>query len=79
MKDEIEQLCLNIRYIRECEGMSPETMARLLHVSPQALEELEQGRLTEEVTVDMLFAVQKQFGIPPERLFSPFFHAFWEQ
>ena len=67
---ELEMFCHNMREIRRHYGISKKKMAELLGIGVGSLCQIEQGVIPSRLTVEILLAVQKQFKINPDILFS---------
>lgn len=55
----------NIRWLRRRYGLSRRKMAQVLEIGRWSLDKLERGEIPPRMTVDILFAVQKNFGVSP--------------
>ena len=55
----------NIRWLRKKHGLSKRKMAELLGIGLWSLNRLERGQIPPRMTIEILFAVQKHFGISP--------------
>ena len=67
---ELEMFCYNIKEIRRHYGIPKKKMAELLGIGVGSLNQIEQGVIPSRLTVEILFAVQKQFKITPDVLLS---------
>ena len=61
----MEAFAHNIRWLRKKYGLSKKKMAELLGIGLWSLNRLERGEIPPRMTIDILFAVQKHFGISP--------------
>lgn len=55
----------NIRWLRKKHDLSKRKMAELLGIGLWSLNRLERGQIPPRMTIEILFAVQKHFGISP--------------
>ena len=69
-KEEYENVCENIRYLRRVSGLSRTAMARRLHITVKTLDVLEAGTFPERINIRFFFQVSQTFGVPPRRLLS---------
>ena len=53
----------NTLWLKQHNGLSTEQMAKILRVDLQTIIELENGRFTENFTVETLFEIQKYFSV----------------
>ena len=60
--------CINIKTLRRRYGLNEAQMARVLKLSPEAMEALERGEVTEEVDVGTLLLINGYYGIPPSKM-----------
>ena len=67
--EDIIKFCENIRRLRERNKFSLDKMAEDLEISVEELEAIENYRLPETVTVDLVFAIYDKFGILPSDQF----------
>ena len=65
----IRNLCKNIRNFRYEHDLSAEQLAKTLNLSAQQMATLEEGILPENLTVDSLVRLEKEFGISLKDLF----------
>ena len=70
---DIEIFTYNIAWLRRYYGFTKKKMAELLKISIWCLNQIEKGKVPPRLTIEILFAVQRQFGISPSVLFrKPF-------
>ena len=67
-QDEYQNVCENIRFLRQTYGLSRTAMAHRLHITVKTLDSLEMGIFPERIHIGFLFHVHKAFGIQPKRL-----------
>lgn len=67
----IQTLCENIRKLRHQNDLSIEEMAARLNISEEMLTTLENGRLPDDLEVESLVRIEKEFGISLKELFLP--------
>ena len=70
-RDEIAQFCTNVRRFRERAGLSQKEFADALDVNPETIRLLEDGSLTDEVDVELLFRMSELLGLELSALFHP--------
>ena len=68
-RNEIKELCKNLRELRKALGLSVTSMAKRLHISPQSLLSLENENLPPRLSVSFLFRIEEEFGISPKEMF----------
>lgn len=66
----LENLCHNIRLIREYRGFSRKKMANCLHITVKTLESLELNILPSKVNTRFLWYTQEIFGVAPFLMFA---------
>ena len=64
-KDDFQNICANIRYLRASHGLSRTVMARKLGITVKTLDLLESGIMPRRCTVRLLFNIQKNFAVSP--------------
>lgn len=69
-KKEIHIFCKNIKRLRETERLTQKEMAERLGIGVSSLIKLEKGILPPRLTCEILFCIQRRFGIPPEKMFT---------
>ena len=69
-RDEIAILCHNIRQLRRKENLSKREMARKLAIGEYSLTKIEKGILPPRLSCEIIFQIDKEFGIRPKELFS---------
>ncbi len=67
---EFENFAYNIKSLRMKNNLLLNSMAQLLNIDEEALIKIENGELPEEVTVEILFLISKEFGVLPKDMFS---------
>ena len=67
---EIMLFCENIKSIRKTNKLSKKEMAKLIGIGTKSLTLIENGRLPPKLGCDVLFEIQKEFGIAPKTIFS---------
>ena len=68
MKEEnINILCQNIKILREKNKLSKKEMAKRLGMGVCTLSKLEKGILPKRLSVEMLFVIERDFGIEAHR------------
>lgn len=65
----INNFIKNIIYLREKHSFSKETMAKKLGISVYSLNLIEKGQIPKGVTVEILFKIEKEFGLLPSQQF----------
>lgn len=68
---EIAIFCSNVRHLRQSHALTVQEMADICDIEPEDLKKLEQGTLTENITVDVAIRLFHYFKISPEQLFIP--------
>lgn len=67
---EITLFCENIKALRKINKLSKKDMAKLIGIGTKSLTLIENGRLPPKLGCDVLFKIQKEFGIAPQTMFS---------
>ncbi len=67
INDEINNFINNIAYLRKKKGLSKKEMANVLNISIYALNKIERGELPKKISVEIIFNLQKNFKISPEK------------
>ena len=67
---EIMLFCENIKSIRKTNKITKKEMAKLIGIGTKSLTLIENGRLPPRLGCDVLFEIQKEFGIAPKTMFS---------
>ena len=67
---EIMLFCENIKSIRKTNKLSKKEMAKLIGTGTKSLTLIENGRLPPKLGCNVLFEIQKEFGIAPKTMFS---------
>lgn len=67
---EIENFIFNVSEIRKHFGLSKNKMAKTLKIELKTLDKIENGKFPENLSVEVVFEIYKNFGIPPKDLFS---------
>ena len=60
----------NVAQLRKTHGLSKTKMANLLGIGLWSLNKLEKGEIPPRMDVRIVFAISKEFRIPPAELFS---------
>lgn len=60
----------NIVWLRKHYGISKTRMAKMLGVGLWSINKIEQGEIPPRLDVSIIFAISRQFSIPPAELFS---------
>lgn len=68
-REEINNLIENIIYLRKKNNFSKKLMAEKLGVSTYSLNIIENGRIPDGVSVELLLNIEKEFGILPSQQF----------
>ena len=63
-------LCQNIKFLRQKHNLSKTQMSQFLGVSIKTLNRLEDGILPPRISCELIFRIQRQFGIQPRQLFD---------
>ncbi len=71
MRNELQNLCRNVLYLRKKAGLSQREMAALLHIGVPSLRLLESGTLPTKISVEVIFHLAGCFQLPPASLFAP--------
>ena len=66
----LNNLAHNICRIRRQYGYSKRKMAELLRLAPSDIERIERGDIPMDMSVEVLFLIERHFGIHPKDLFS---------
>jgi len=65
MHKRIQIISQNMKKTREENHLSFSQMAKLLGVKESSVRKLEQGELAEDIYLDILFIIEREFGIEP--------------
>ena len=68
---ELEILMKNIEYIRNKNMLSKKEMAKILGISTNTLNKIENGIISKRITVEIIYRIYKTFGILPSQQFKP--------
>ncbi|MBO5323027.1 MAG: helix-turn-helix transcriptional regulator [Oscillospiraceae bacterium] len=60
----------NVAWLRRHYGISKKRMAKLLGIGLWSLNKIEKGEIPPRLDVSIIFAISRQFSIPPAELFS---------
>lgn len=63
----IEILSKNVKYLRKSRGITQKEMAKILGIGVGSLSKLEKGKLPPRLCVDVLFIMERAFGIKSYR------------
>jgi len=69
---DFEILFYNITWLRKHHGLSKKRMAKMLGIGLWSLNKIEKGELPPKLGIDIVFAVQKHFGIHPTTQLSQY-------
>lgn len=69
-RDEYQNVCRNIRYLRQINRLSRTAMAKKLHITLKTLDILESGVFPERINISLFFHVNQAFGITPKMLLT---------
>lgn len=67
----LQAMCRNIRVLRTERGITVQEASAAAGIPAKLLQQLENGLLTDEMTVDILFSLAVCFGIKPHEFFDP--------
>ena len=62
-------LCQNIKFLRQKHKLTKTQMSQILGVSIKTLNRLENGILPPRISCELIFRIQRHFGIQPRQLF----------
>ena len=62
---EVENFLYNIKWLRHNARLTQTAMAKRLGVSIKTLKAIESGQLPAHTSVNILFRIDREFGIPP--------------
>ena len=68
-EQQIKTLLKNITLIRKQNKLSKKKMAHLLNIGIESLNKIERGELPPRLRIDVLFYIEKHFGIPCKNQF----------
>ena len=68
---EIEIFINNIKRLMQKFDLTESQMSEILRISYRQMKEIVEGRLPDDLTVDVIFYIYKHFGIEPFKQFSP--------
>lgn len=69
-ENEIDNFLGNIAYLRKQNKLSKRKMAQMLGISVKCLNGIENGELPPNIGVNVIFNIEKNFGVSPKKLFS---------
>lgn len=69
VEEQVRAFCRNIVALREQNHLSVEDMAKIMKISSEALVSVEKGEFTDDVPFDVVFRIEKYFGIKAHKLF----------
>lgn len=72
-KEELNVFMQNITLLRKKHNISKVEMAKLLEIGIGSLNKLEKGEMPPRLSVSILFAINRHFGIPPYSMFCRIF------
>ena len=59
----------NVCFLRKITGLSKRKMATLMGIGVASLNKIERGEMPERLTVEVIFRIEKEFGIPSKYQF----------
>lgn len=65
VKNNLQTFAHNVAWLREHYGLSKSEMARIMGIGVSSLNKIERGEIPPRLGVDVLFAIQKHFGMSP--------------
>ena len=68
---EIQIFCENIKKLRKQNHLSKREMARILHISPKSLTQIENNTIPAKMSVSVLIHASTYFHLRPDELFCP--------
>ncbi len=69
-RDSWQMFSKRLVWLREQHGLSRREMAKRLHIGISTLERIEGGELPPRLNADIVFYIQKEFGLSPHRQFE---------
>jgi DNA-binding XRE family transcriptional regulator len=69
MKNEINNLCINVKFLRRKHGLSKTAMAKILGISPSSLNKLENGVMP-RISSEVVFRLMEHFHVSAEEVFG---------
>lgn len=67
--NEIKNFLDNIAYLRKQNKLSKRKMAEMLGIGVKSLNRIESGELPPNMGVNIVFKIEKNFGVSPKNLF----------
>ena len=71
-EQEILNFCRKVTALRQAHGLSVREMAKRLGVSEKTIRSVESGFIPPRLSCSILFRIEREFGVPPKDMFSPF-------
>lgn len=71
IKEEVLIFCENVKTLRTREGLSREQIAQRLGTDAKIIESIENKIIPEDLGCDIIFKINKEFGILPKDIFLP--------
>ncbi len=65
--------CDNLKQLRKKEKLAISEMAKRLNISTKSFATLESGILPPHISISILFTIEKEFGIAPMDMLTPYF------
>lgn len=65
-KEQLKNVCCNVRFLRARHGLSRSAMAKRIRVSLKTLDSLESGVYPDRCGISLLFYIYQSFGISPK-------------
>lgn len=59
----------NVCFLRKITGLSKRKMATIMGIGVASLHKIERGEMPKRLTVEVIFQIEKEFGIPPKDQF----------
>ena len=70
IKEQIKIFCTNLKSLRKRNGLTYDEMAKILKISPENLEMVENGIFPDDVPFDIVFYIQRHFGVSVQMIFK---------
>ena len=67
---ELKNFCRNVAWLRKQNGLSKREMAKRLGIGIATLDKIERGEFPSRMGIEVLFSIQKHFGISPKHQLS---------
>ncbi len=69
-EDEVENFLYNIKWLRHNARLTQTAMAKRLGISIKTLKVIESGQLPARTNTDIIFRIDREFGISPNEQFG---------